>query len=71
MEYRLEPDTEAPKPGDSVVETQGLKIYLDAKGLLYMVGSELDYVTSLMGSKFKFKNPQAVAECSCGESFTV
>src|SRR5688572_18465959 len=71
MEYRIEPDTEPPKPGDTVVETQGLRVYLDSKGLLYMIGSELDYTSSLIGSGFKFKNPQAVAECSCGQSFTV
>lgn len=71
MEYKLEPDWDPPKPGDSIVEAQGLKVYLDPKGLLYMAGSELDYVSSLMGSSFKFKNPQAVAECSCGQSFTV
>ncbi len=71
MEYKIEPDWGPPKPGDNVVETQGLKIYLDAKGLLYITGSELDYVASLMGSSFKFKNPQTVAECSCGQSFTV
>lgn len=71
MEYKIEPDTEPPKAGDNVVETQGLKVYLDSKGLLYMAGSELDYVSSLMNSGFKFRNPQSVAECSCGQSFTV
>jgi iron-sulfur cluster assembly protein len=71
MEYKLEPDSEAPKASDSVVEREGLKIYLDSKGLLYMAGSELDYVSSLASSGFKFKNPNAVAECSCGTSFTV
>jgi iron-sulfur cluster assembly protein len=53
------------------VETKGIKVYLDAKGLLYMIGTELDYVSSLMSSGFKFRNPQAQAECSCGQSFTV
>lgn len=71
MEYKLEPDTNPPKPGDTVVETKGIKVYLDAKGLLYMIGTELDYVSSLMSSGFKFRNPQAQAECSCGQSFTV
>jgi len=71
MEYKIEPDPNPPQPGDKVVESQGLRVYLDPKGLLYMVGSELDYEFSLMGSKFKFKNPNSVAECSCGESFTV
>jgi len=71
MEYKLEPDFDPPKPEDKVVEAKGIRIYLDPKGLLYIVGSELDYESSLVGSKFKFKNPNAVAECSCGESFTV
>jgi iron-sulfur cluster assembly protein len=71
MEYKIEPDANPPKPTDTVVETRGIKVYMDAKGLLYMAGSELDYVTSLMNSGFKIKNPQAVAECSCGQSFTV
>ncbi len=71
MEYKIEPDLNAPKPGDNVIEDKGLKIYMDAKGLLYLAGSELDYTSSLMGSGFKLKNPNAVAECSCGQSFTV
>lgn len=71
MEYTIEPDANPPRPGDKVVEDKGVRIYLDPKGLLYMVGSTLDYESSLMGSKFKFTNPNAVAECSCGESFTV
>ena len=71
MEYKLEPDAGGPGAGDQVVEDKGVRIYLDPKGLLYMVGSVLDYQSSLMSSKFVFKNPNAVAECSCGESFTV
>ncbi len=71
MEYKIEPDSEPPAPNDQVVESQGVKVYLDAKGLLYLAGTELDYVSSLTGSGFKFKNPNAVAECSCGQSFTV
>jgi len=71
MEYKLEPDTNPPKPGDTVVEDKGIRVYLDAKGLLYMVGTELDYVSSLLASGFKFRNPQSQAECSCGQSFTV
>lgn len=70
MEYKLEPDFSPPQPGDTVVDSNGVKIYLDPKGLLYMAGSELDYVTSLMGSGFRFKNPNAVTECVCGESFS-
>ena len=71
MEYRIEPDTEPPKAADNVIESHGVRVYLDSKALLYMAGSELDYVSSLMGAGFKVRNPQAAAECSCGQSFTV
>jgi iron-sulfur cluster assembly protein len=71
LEYKIEPDFEGPQPKDKVAESQGLRVYIDPKSLLYVIGSELDYVSSLMSSGFKVKNPQAVAECSCGQSFTV
>ena len=71
LEYKIEPDAEGPKAGDTVVESRGIKVYLDAKGLLYLAGSELDYKSSLMSSGFKIHNPQAAAECACGQSFTV
>src|ERR1041385_3320259 len=71
LDYKIEPDAEAPKATDTVVEEKGVKVYLDAKGLLYMAGSELDYAATLMSSGFKIRNPQAAAECSCGQSFTV
>lgn len=70
LSYKLEP-ADQPNPQDAVVETQGIKVFLDKKSLLYLAGSELLYESGLMGSGFKFKNPNAVASCSCGESFTV
>jgi iron-sulfur cluster assembly protein len=71
LEYKLEPDDNPPNAKDKVVESNGIKVYIDPKGLLYIAGTELDYVSTLMSSGFKFKNPNAVAECSCGLSFTV
>lgn len=71
FEYKIEPDADAPKMNDQVAESHGIKIYMDPKTILYMAGSELDYVSSLTSSGFKIKNPHAVAECSCGQSFTV
>jgi len=70
LSYKLEP-ADDPEPKDAVQEAHGLKVYLDPKSLLYLVGTELTYESSLMNSGFKFKNPNAVATCSCGESFTV
>jgi iron-sulfur cluster assembly protein len=69
LQYHLEP-VDQPNSGDSVIEQKGVRVFLDPRSLLYLAGTEMDYKVSLMGSKFVFNNPNAVAECSCGESFT-
>lgn len=56
---------------DKLFENFGVKVVLDPNTLIYVAGSELDYEESLMKSGFKVKNPNAVASCSCGESFSV
>jgi iron-sulfur cluster assembly protein len=66
--YNLGP-ADAPAPGDTVVEAHGLRVHLPAKSLLFLVGTTLDYEQTLMSQKFVFKNPNATASCSCGESF--
>ena len=58
-------------PKDKVMEQHGVKVALDARTLLYVAGSELDYEQGLMKSGFKVKNPNATVSCSCGESFSV
>ena len=62
-------DTE--KKGDQVVVFDDLKIYMDIKSQLFLAGTTLDYVESLMDTGFKFQNPNAKRSCSCGESFSV
>ena len=71
LSYSLEPTIEPPQQGDKIVESHGLKMYLDSKSLLYLAGSCLDYESTLMSQRFKISNPNAVASCSCGESFAV
>jgi iron-sulfur cluster assembly accessory protein len=56
---------------DLVVERDGATILVDPVSLEYMKGSEIDFVDDLMGQSFKVKNPNAVASCGCGVSFTV
>jgi iron-sulfur cluster assembly accessory protein len=56
---------------DLVVERDGATILIDPVSLEYMAGSELDFVDDLMGQAFKVKNPNAVASCGCGVSFSV
>ncbi len=56
---------------DLIVERDGATILVDPVSLEYMKGSEVDFVDDLMGQAFKVKNPNAVASCGCGVSFTV
>ena len=59
------------KPQDQVFEDKGVKILVDKKSLLYLLGTELDYSDGLNGKGFVFKNPNATRTCGCGESFSV
>ena len=54
---------------DRVVESDGVRLVIDPTSLMYMEGSEIDYVDSLMGGGFAVNNPNAVAGCGCGNSF--
>jgi iron-sulfur cluster assembly accessory protein len=56
---------------DLIIERDGAVILVDPVSLEYMKGSEVDFVDDLMGQSFKVKNPNAVASCGCGVSFTV
>jgi iron-sulfur cluster assembly accessory protein len=56
-------------PQDRVVESDGVRLVIDPTSLMYMAGSEIDYVDSLMGGGFAIHNPNAVSTCGCGHSF--
>lgn len=66
MEY-----AEAPEEMDEVVEVGGVKILVDPKSLIYLMGTEIDYEEDVLQSGFTFKNPNKKGECGCGSSFTV
>ena len=70
MAYVLEFIDET-EEGDKVFESQGVKIIVDAKSLLYIDGTELDYGKEGLNEGFQFNNPNVKGECGCGESFTV
>ncbi|HYW24547.1 MAG TPA: iron-sulfur cluster insertion protein ErpA [Terriglobales bacterium] len=57
------------RPGDEIVEQDGVRILIDDFSGPYIQGSEIDYVDSLMGAGFTVHNPNAVRSCSCGHSF--
>ena len=58
-------------PSDRLIESNGVKLYVDPKSFLYLMGTEIDYVDELSQSGFKFVNPNAKRTCGCGESFSV
>jgi iron-sulfur cluster assembly protein len=68
--YDLDFDQEM-KEGDKVFEDNGIKIVVDKKSYLYLVGTELDYSGGLNGKGFTFVNPNANRTCGCGESFSI
>lgn len=70
MAYVLE-FADAAEAGDEVFESQGVKIFVDAKSLVYIDGTELDFSKEGLNEGFKFNNPKEKATCGCGESFTV
>lgn len=70
LSYMLEFDDKM-KEGDQAFEDKGIKIVVDRKSFLYLVGTELEYSGGLNGKGFVFKNPNASRTCGCGESFSV
>ena len=62
---------EAANPLDEVVEDKGVKILIDPKAVLFLIGTEIDYETSRLAAKFTFNNPNQTDACGCGESVTI
>jgi len=70
MEYTLDYATEK-QPLDEVVEHRGIMILIDPKAILFLLGTEVDYVTEKLSSRFAFNNPNQTDACGCGESVTI
>jgi len=68
--YNLDFDAEI-KENDKVFEDKGIKILVDKKSILYLIGTTLDFSDGLNGKGFQFINPNASRTCGCGESFAV
>ena len=58
-----------PREFDAVVETDGVKLYVDPTSMNFLLGATIDYVDNLMGGGFRVDNPNAVSTCGCGHSF--
>jgi iron-sulfur cluster assembly protein len=70
LSYTLE-YADRQEPMDEVVETGGIKLLIDPKASLFLIGTEMDYAEEKLKSGFVFKNPNEKGRCGCGESFHV
>jgi len=70
MEYVLD-YADAPEPFDELVEDKGVRMLVKADAVLFLLGSEIDYETTRLSSKFVFRNPNQTDACGCGESVTI
>ena len=59
------------KPNEEVIEDKGVKVLIDPKAIMYLLGTEMDYKKESFSSQFVFKNPNETERCGCGESFKV
>ena len=70
MSYVMEYANEA-KPNEEIVEDKGIKVFIDPKAVMYLLGTEMDYKKEKFSSQFIFKNPNETERCGCGESFKI
>jgi iron-sulfur cluster assembly protein len=70
FQYGLNIEDE-PGEDDMILESEGIRLFVDPFSLQYLNGTEIDYVSTFQGSGFTFNNPNASGGCGCGSSFTV
>ena len=70
MSYVMEYAKES-KKNEEVIEDKGVKVFIDANAIMYLLGTEMDYKKDKFSSQFVFKNPNETERCGCGESFKV
>ena len=70
MSYVMEYAKEI-RPNEEVIEEKGVKVFIDPKAIMYLLGTEMDYKKEKFSSQFIFKDPNETERCGCGESFKV
>ena len=70
MSYTMD-YAESAGPLDEVVEDRGVKIFIDPKAIMFLIGTEMDFVRDKLAARFVFNNPNQTAACGCGESVTL
>ncbi len=70
MSYTMEL-AEAARPGDEIVEADGVHVLVDAKAVLYLLGTQMDFERTKLRAGFVFRNPNETSACGCGESVAI
>ena len=70
MAYTMDFTTER-APNDEMIDAGGITVLIDPMAIMYLIGTEMDYVEQDLGFNFVFRNPNETARCGCGESFSV
>ena len=70
MSYKMEYAKDI-KENEEVIEDQGVKVLIDPKAIIYLLGTEMDYKKEKFSSQFVFKNPNETERCGCGEAFKI
>ena len=70
FEYKMQLER-TKRDGDQVIKNSGFNLYIDEQSLLYLNGTEIDFVESSTGAGYTFRNPNSKGSCGCGESFNV
>jgi iron-sulfur cluster assembly protein len=70
MSYTME-YAEAQKPGEDVVEDRGVRVFVDPKAVLFLLGTEMDFTANKLSAQFVFNNPNQTSACGCGESVAI
>lgn len=70
MSYTMDYAEDVAK-GDEIVEDKGVKVLIDPKAVLFLLGTEMDFQTTKLASQFVFNNPNQTSACGCGESVAI
>src|SRR5277367_5349884 len=70
MSYTMDYASET-KPFEEMMEDKGVKVFIDPRAILFLIGTELDFVKEKLGARFIFNNPNQTSACGCGESVSI
>ena len=70
MSYTMD-YAETAQPFEEVVEDKSVKVFIDPKAIMFLIGTEMDFVQEKFGARFVFNNPNQTAACGCGESVSI